>query len=120
MARRKALLSALLAASAVLLFFAGLPTAPAQAHKASSHDFESIPEAILPAALGTGIEFEMLDYDARLRLRNNSGKVVVVEGYDDEPYGKIDPDGRVYLNSLSPCLLPEPGSLRPCGGRSFS
>jgi hypothetical protein len=81
-----------------------LYASPAQAHKASSHDFESIPEAISPSGLGTGIEFEMLDYDARLRLRNNSGREVVVMGYDGEPYARLDADGGVYLNSRSPAF----------------
>jgi hypothetical protein len=100
---RRALSIGLLALSGVLLLL-GLASPPVEAHEASSHDFESIPEAIEPEALGAGIEFEMFDYDSRLQLRNGSGKVVIVEGYDDEPYAKLDPDGRVFLNSLSPAF----------------
>ena len=44
----------------------------------------------------------MLDYDARVRLVNRSDRVVVVEGYEGEPYARLDPDGAVYLNSRSP------------------
>lgn len=74
----------------------------AQAHQFSSHDFKSTPEAIVPAALATGITFEMIDYDERVRLQNNSGKPVIVEGYDGEPYARLDPDGGVFLNTASP------------------
>jgi hypothetical protein len=81
-----------------------LSASPAHGHEASSHDFESIPEAIDPPALGTGIGFEMLDYDARLVLRNDSGRSVVVMGYEGEPYARLDPDGGVYLNSRSPAF----------------
>lgn len=46
----------------------------------------------------------MLDHDSRMWLRNDSGKVVFVKGYDGEPYARFDPDGGVYLNSLSPAF----------------
>ncbi|MBK5231853.1 MAG: hypothetical protein JJE13_02575 [Thermoleophilia bacterium] len=81
-----------------------LPAASVQAHKASSHDFESIPESIVPPALGAGIKFEMIDKDSRIRLRNDSGRELVVKGYDGEPYARLDPDGAVYLNSRSPAF----------------
>lgn len=81
-----------------------LPAAPAAAHKSSSHDFESIPEEIVPQALGAGITFEMLDYDSQIRLRNDGGREVVVKGYEGEPYARLDPGGAVYLNSRSPAF----------------
>jgi hypothetical protein len=76
----------------------------AQAHQFSSHDFESVPGPVVPAALATGITVEMIDYDDQVRLRNNSGKQVIVEGYDGEPYARLEPDGGVFLNSSSPAF----------------
>lgn len=75
--------------------------AQSQAHR-GSHPFESVLDGITPTALATGIETEMLDYDNQVRLRNGSGMDVVVEGYEDEPYARLDPDGRVFLNIRSP------------------
>lgn len=100
--RRGAISSAAVALATLAILL--LPVAPVQAHKSASHDFESIPSGIEPPALGTGIEIEMVDYDSRVRLRNNSGKEVIVEGYDGEPYARLDPDGGVYLNSRSPAF----------------
>ncbi|MBK8294887.1 MAG: hypothetical protein IPK93_09035 [Solirubrobacterales bacterium] len=93
----------ILAAMGVLALIL-LLAAPVQAHKASSHDFESVPESIVPPALGAGITFEMTDYDSQIRLQNDSGREVVVKGYDGEPYARLDPDGAVYLNSRSPAF----------------
>ncbi len=82
-----------------------LLAAPASAHVSSSHLFESVPEEITPASLGRGIEFEVLDYDARLRIENGSGKEVIVMGYDGEPYAKLAADGGVFLNTRSPAYF---------------
>lgn len=101
LARRNPLWISLLGLAGLLLFL-GLLAPAAEAHRFSSHDFKSTPEAIVPAALATGITFEMIDYDDRVRLQNDSGKTVVVEGYDGEPYAKLDADGGVYLNTVSP------------------
>lgn len=79
-----------------------LAVSPAHAHKVSYHDFESVPEKIVPVALGAGIGFEMLDYDAQIRLRNESGREVIVKGYEGEPYARLAAGGGVYLNSKSP------------------
>jgi hypothetical protein len=47
---------------------------------------------------------EILDYDSRIRLENQSGRTVVVEGYEGEPYARLDPDGSVFLNARTPAL----------------
>lgn len=96
---------ALTAALAMIGSLFLLPAAPAGAHTDSSHLFESTPKEITPARLAEGIEFEMLDYDARLRLKNGGDREVIVMGYEGEPYAKLAPDGTVYLNTLSPAFF---------------
>lgn len=93
---------AVLAAAALLAF---LGTAPARAHD-GRHDFESLIAGISPLTLATGIEVRVLDYDGQLELVNASGKTVIVEGYEGEPYAKVESGGPVYLNVRSPSLAP--------------
>jgi hypothetical protein len=85
----------------MVLALSMLPAGEGQAHRAS-HQFESVLEGISPEALAAGIETEMLDSDSQVRLENESGEVVVVDGYEGEPYARLDPDGAVFLNTRSP------------------
>jgi hypothetical protein len=57
---------------------------------------------IVPAGLGAGIEVRMLDHDAQVELTNRSGHRVIVEGYEGEPYARLESNGPVYLNLRSP------------------
>jgi LPXTG-motif cell wall-anchored protein len=61
--------------------------------------FRSKVTRITPAALGVSVT--VLDYDDRLELHNESGKPLVVLGYEGEPYLAFR-DGRVYRNVHSP------------------
>jgi hypothetical protein len=79
------------AAAAVLLL--GAPVA--LAHQGSPN-FLSQVDAITPAT--EGITVTVLNRDDRLLLQNTSGQDVVVEGYSEEPYARIDADGTVYVN----------------------
>ena len=96
-------LISLLAVAALAAALALAPVGPEAAH-AGSHPFESVIEGIDPAPLGDGITVRMLDHDERIELTNRSGRTVVVEGYDGEPYARIESDGPVRLNLRSPAL----------------
>jgi hypothetical protein len=71
----------------------------AQAHEGNPN-FRSEITGVDPAT--EGIDVEVLNFDDSLRLTNESGEEVVVTGYDDEPYVRIDPDGTVEVNVNSP------------------
>lgn len=82
----------LLAAAALLAL--GAPVA--QANPA----YRSEIGRIQPAQ--AGLELQVLGFDQNLQLVNRTGKVVVVRGYEDEPYARILPDGTVQVNRNSP------------------
>jgi hypothetical protein len=50
-----------------------------------------------------GISARMLGGDDRMLLHNDSGKVLIIKGYNGEPYLRFSPDG-VYENDRSPAL----------------
>lgn len=80
-----------------------LAAAPAQAHD-EGHAFESSISGLEPARLGVGIELRMLDHDSQVELTNESGKTVIVMGYEGEPYARLESAGPVFLNVRSPAL----------------
>jgi hypothetical protein len=84
----------LVAAAAALL--AGAPVA--LAHEGSPNFLSQINE-VTPA--GDGIEVQVLNRDDRLLLINSGSSTVLVEGYEGEPYARIEPDGTVSVNTDS-------------------
>jgi hypothetical protein len=82
------------AAAAVLL--AGAPVA--LAHEGSPNFLSQINE-VTPAA--DGLEVQVLNRDDRLLLINSGSSTVLVEGYEGEPYARIEPDGTVSVNTDS-------------------
>jgi hypothetical protein len=82
--------------AAVAALLAGAPVA--LAHEGSPNFLSQINE-VTPAA--AGVEVEVLNRDDRLLLRNNGTGTVLVEGYDGEPYARIEPDGTVSVNTDS-------------------
>jgi hypothetical protein len=62
--------------------------------------FRSAVTGIEPSA-PVGLTVTVLDYDDRLQLRNETGKPLLVLGYQGEPYLAFR-DGRVYRNARSP------------------
>jgi hypothetical protein len=61
--------------------------------------FRSQVTSITPAA--TGLSVTVIDHDDRLELRNETGRPLVILGYEDEPYLAFRA-GRVYRNTRSP------------------
>jgi hypothetical protein len=61
--------------------------------------FESTVTSIRPAV--TGLTVTVLDSDDRLQLSNETGKPLIVVGYQGEPYLAFR-NGRVYRNAHSP------------------
>jgi hypothetical protein len=79
---------------------AALVAAPdASAHKADPH-YLTVVNAVQPAT--SGVSVDVLNRSDQLELHNTSGKDVMVEGYDGEPYAQVLGDGTVEVNTQSP------------------
>ncbi len=73
---------------------------PAAAHGGGGAlGFRSTVTGISPAV--SGVSVTVLDYDDRLELRNETGRPLIVFGYEGEPYLAFR-DGKVYRNTRSP------------------
>jgi hypothetical protein len=79
-----------------------LVAAPTATAHQGNPNFRSEVTAITPADQAEGIEIAVRNFDDGLELVNRSGKVVIVEGYDGEPYLRFDPSGDVWVNLNSP------------------
>ncbi len=81
---------------------AGLVVCPVAAGHGdgAARGFTSTVTAIAPAV--SGLDAQVLQGDDQLRVRNDSGREVVIEGYDGEPYLRFEADGGVYRNAASP------------------
>jgi hypothetical protein len=82
--------------AAAVALLVGAPVA--LAHQGSPN-FLSQVNRITPAT--DGVRVTVVNRDDQLLLQNTSGKTVVVVGYVDEPYARIDPDGTVFVNTDS-------------------
>jgi len=87
----------LLAATLAAAF--ALSAAPAAAHEGDPN-FRSDVLAVTPST--EGIAVEVLNRDDRLLLTNRSDSTVLIEGYSEEPYARLHPDGTVEVNRVSP------------------
>jgi hypothetical protein len=72
---------------------------PAVAHEGNPN-YESLVRGVTPQIPGFAVT--VLNGDDRLEVRNTGPKTVTIEGYDEEPYLRLFPDGRVEVNLRSP------------------
>lgn len=83
-----------------LLILALVP-AVAAAHQGNA-DYRSEITSIRPVAVADGLTVEIVNFDDHVRLVNDTGKDVVIKGYDGEPLARISADGTVAVNLNSP------------------
>jgi hypothetical protein len=79
-----------------------IPMAPAHLGSGDSvqpRDTESVIETVVPA-LPAGASIEIVGFDTFMRL-SALGHEVLVPGYEDEPYLRIDTNGDVFVNDGS-------------------
>ena len=70
--------------------------APAAAHQGNPNMLTRVDDT------PSGVTVDVINRDDSLDLHNQSGQDVVIEGYDDEPYARLDADGTVFVNQNSP------------------
>jgi hypothetical protein len=92
MPRLRAVLAALALTALVVA-----PTATAQQ---GNPDYRSVIGRVTPAV--PGVKLQVLQFDDRLALQNTSGKTVVIQGYNREPYARVLANGTVEVNQRSP------------------
>lgn len=85
---------------ATLALSLGLAPALVAPAAVEPRDTETVIESVSPR-LPDGVTLEVLGFDSYLRLRA-PGREVAVPGYDNEPYLRIDRDGSVWANEMSP------------------
>ena len=89
-----------LRACAVMFAFVCIaPAGVARADAARPGNMESIVESVTPVSRGA--KFDIVGADAFVRVRATRGHEVIVNGYDNEPFVKIDRNGIVWLNGWS-------------------
>lgn len=102
----------------VALFIAALCWPAGAGAHGEPHLYESIVQGIQPPTAAAGIEVRMIDFDSQVELTNRSDETVIVEGYEGEPYLRIDANGSVFLNAKSPSMAPSNdrmGKTEPTG-----
>lgn len=88
--------SSLVLSVAIVVLSAG----PALADPAAPTNYHSVVVAIDPQA--DGVEFAVVGGDAFLEVTVLPGHEVLIPGYFNEPYVRIDGDGSVWVNENSP------------------
>jgi len=68
----------------------------------SSYHYRTYIRSITPHV--PGLSVEVLEFADRLLVRNDTGKVVTIYGYEGEPYARVRPGGAVEQNVNSPAF----------------
>jgi hypothetical protein len=82
-----------------------IPLLALMAPQAAAHGspkYKSVFDGIKPSI--PGLKVQVLGFDNQYELVDKSGKIVVVYGYNHEPYARIRSDGTVEVNQHSPAL----------------
>jgi hypothetical protein len=66
----------------------------------SSPNYRSLITSISPKPAGLNVQ--VLQFSDRLQLQNGTGRTVTIEGYEGEPYARIEANGTVEVNKHSP------------------
>ena len=66
----------------------------------SSPNYRSLITAISPKV--AGLDVQVLQFSDRLQLQNRTGRTVTIEGYEGEPYARVQANGTVEVNKHSP------------------
>jgi hypothetical protein len=103
--------AAIVVAVAALLVAVG--AAPAAAHAVGGAQASNYQTRILSIEpMVPGLQVEVADAGARLRLRNHTGREVTVLGYAGEPYLRVGPAG-VFENRRSPATYLNRARINP-------
>ncbi len=89
-------------AAALPIAVAALITAASAYAHSGNPNFESVVRAVSPAIPGFSVD--VLNGDDRLEVANRGGSTVTIDGYNEEPYLRLSPDGTVAVNTKSPAL----------------
>jgi hypothetical protein len=74
----------------------------ALAHQGNAN-YRSVIGRVTPGV--AGVKLQVLNFDDRLALLNTSGKTVLIQGYNREPYARVLADGTVEVNQRSPAYF---------------